>query len=113
MSTTPTAHSRRPAPPRLRHAIRRAVPAARADAAGQQLPRTPAELAAQATYPLDVCVCRTCSLVQTPDVIDPQVLFAHYVYLTGMSDNTIAQTGCRACRAVLPAGCRTWSSTRE
>ncbi|MEZ5294119.1 MAG: class I SAM-dependent methyltransferase [Vicinamibacterales bacterium] len=50
------------------------------------LPRSPEELAAQARYPLDVCVCRTCSLVQTPDVIDPRVLFAHYVYLTGMSE---------------------------
>jgi Putative zinc binding domain len=50
------------------------------------LPRTPAEVAAQARYPLDVCVCRMCSLVQTPDVIDPAVLFAHYVYLTGMSE---------------------------
>lgn len=50
------------------------------------LPRTPAELTAQGTYPLDVCVCRTCTLVQTPDVIDPEVLFAHYVYLTGMSE---------------------------
>jgi SAM-dependent methyltransferase len=50
------------------------------------LPRTPAEVASQARYPLDVCVCRSCSLVQTPDVIDPAVLFAHYVYLTGMSE---------------------------
>ncbi len=50
------------------------------------LPRTREELASQARYPLDVCVCRTCTLVQTPDVIEPEVLFAHYVYLTGMSD---------------------------
>lgn len=50
------------------------------------LPRTTEELASQGLYPLDVCVCRTCTLVQTPDVIAPDVLFGHYVYLTGMSD---------------------------
>lgn len=50
------------------------------------LPRSPEELATQGLYPLDVCVCRTCTLVQTPDVIAPEVLFGHYVYLTGMSD---------------------------
>lgn len=50
------------------------------------LPRTADELASQGLYPLDVCVCRTCTLVQTPDVIAPEVLFGHYVYLTGMSD---------------------------
>lgn len=50
------------------------------------LPRTLDEVAGQARYPLDVCMCRTCTLVQTPDVIDPRELFAHYLYLTGMSE---------------------------
>lgn len=47
--------------------------------------RSPAEFAGEGFFPLDVCVCRKCSLVQTPNVIDPAVLFADYVYRTGMS----------------------------
>ncbi len=54
------------------------------------LPRTAEAIAAQSKYPLDVCVCERCSLVQTPDVIDPTELFAHYVYLTGMSETMAA-----------------------
>ena len=54
------------------------------------LPRTREDVSAQAKYPLDVCVCARCSLVQTPDVVDPAELFAHYVYLTGMSDTMTA-----------------------
>lgn len=54
------------------------------------LPRTTAAVAAQAKYPLDVCMCERCSLVQTPDVADPAELFAHYVYLTGMSETMTA-----------------------
>lgn len=68
------------------------------------LPRTPEELASQAAYPLDVCVCRTCSLVQSPDVIDPQVLFAHYVYLTGMSETMRAHNRAYAAHVVALTG---------
>lgn len=68
------------------------------------LPRTPAELAAQATYPLDVTVCRVCTLVQSPDVIDPQVLFAHYVYLTGMSETMRAHNRAYAAHVVALTG---------
>lgn len=41
------------------------------------------------TFPLDVYLCRSCGLVQLLDVIDPDVLFRDYVYLTGTS-STIA-----------------------
>lgn len=68
------------------------------------LPRSAAELAAQGRYPLDVCVCRTCTLVQTPDVIDPEVLFAHYVYLTGMSDTMRAHNRAYAAHVVALVG---------
>ncbi len=51
--------------------------------------RTPAEFAAEARYPLDVYLCETCSLVQLLDVIDPEVLFRDYIYVTGTS-STIA-----------------------
>lgn len=36
-------------------------------------------------YPLDVYFCGNCSLVQLLDVIDPEVLFRNYVYVTGTS----------------------------
>jgi hypothetical protein len=50
----------------------------------------PEEFAQEAFYPLDVYFCESCSLVQLLDVIDPEVLFAHYLYVTGTSD-TIAR----------------------
>jgi len=37
-----------------------------------------------------VYFCEECSLVQLLDVIDPEVLFRHYIYVTGTSD-TIAE----------------------
>lgn len=51
--------------------------------------RTPAEFDAEARYPLDVYLCEDCSLVQLLDVIDPEVLFRDYIYVTGTS-STIA-----------------------
>jgi hypothetical protein len=86
MSTSPSAHSRRPACRACGAAFDAPFLQLGPMPLANNLPRTADELAAQARYPLDVCVCRTCTLVQTPDVIDPEVLFAHYVYLTGMSD---------------------------
>lgn len=41
---------------------------------------------AQATYPLELYFCATCSLVQLVDVIDPEVLFRHYLYVSGTSE---------------------------
>jgi C-methyltransferase len=38
------------------------------------------------TYPLDVVVCRQCWLVSLRHVVDPQVLFSHYVYVSSDSD---------------------------
>jgi hypothetical protein len=49
----------------------------------------PDEFAREARYPLDVYFCEECSLVQLLDVIDPEVLFRDYIYVTGTSD-TIA-----------------------
>lgn len=48
-----------------------------------------AEFADEPRYPLDVYFCADCSLVQILDVIDPEVLFRHYLYVTGTSE-TIA-----------------------
>ncbi|MGH7321706.1 MAG: class I SAM-dependent methyltransferase [Candidatus Rokuibacteriota bacterium] len=47
--------------------------------------RSPDEFASEASYPLDVYFCQTCSLVQLLDVIDQEVLFREYIYLTGTS----------------------------
>lgn len=52
--------------------------------------KSPEEFAAEQFFPLDTHFCETCSLVQIPDVVDPEVLFRHYLYVTGTSE-TIAQ----------------------
>lgn len=52
----------------------------------KQASEAPGEL----RFPLDVYFCESCSLVQLADVIDPEVLFRNYIYVTGTSD-TIAE----------------------
>ncbi len=39
----------------------------------------------QASYPLDLYLCRDCGHVQMLDVVDPDVLFAEYIYRTSVS----------------------------
>ncbi len=53
-------------------------------------------------YPLDLCICEVCALVQLRDVIDPQVLFGHYLYVSGTSD-TMAAHNARYAAAVVSA----------
>jgi hypothetical protein len=48
--------------------------------------RSPDEFIAERYFPLDVYFCETCSLVQLLDVIDPELLFSKYIYVTGTSD---------------------------
>ena len=52
--------------------------------------KSPEEFSEEQFFPLDTHFCESCSLVQIPDVVDPEVLFRHYLYVTGTSD-TIAQ----------------------
>ncbi len=52
--------------------------------------RSPDEFAEEPFYSLDVYFCQVCSLAQILDVIDPEVLFRHYIYLTGTSDTIAA-----------------------
>ena len=40
----------------------------------------------EAFFPLDLVFCRGCSMVQILDVVDPEVLFGHYLYVTGTSE---------------------------
>ncbi len=54
----------------------------------------------ESRYPLDVYFCESCSLVQLLDVIDPEVLFREYIYVTGTSE-TIAAHNVSYARAVV------------
>lgn len=48
------------------------------------------EISDEPWYPLDVHFCPDCSLVQLVDVVDPEVMFGDYPYLSGTSE-TIAR----------------------
>ncbi len=52
--------------------------------------RSPEEFETEPSYPLDVYFCEICSLVQLLDVIDPELLFRNYIYVTGTSDTIAA-----------------------
>lgn len=43
------------------------------------------EATAELSFPLDVALCGECGLVQLLDVIDPEVLFRDYIYVSGTS----------------------------
>lgn len=60
----------------------------------------PDQFAAEQRFPLDVFFCGTCALVQLLDVVDPEVLFGHYLYVTGTSE-TIAAHNKGYARAVV------------
>jgi hypothetical protein len=63
-------------------------------------PVGPSEFAAEKRYPLDVYFCDSCSLVQVLDVIDPEILFSDYIYVTGTS-TTIAEHNVRYASTVV------------
>ena len=44
---------------------------------------------AQDVFPLDVFLCRECGHVQLLDVVDPQLLFGHYLYETSSSTGLV------------------------
>jgi hypothetical protein len=41
-------------------------------------------------FPLDVYCCDGCGLVQLLDVVDPEALFGHYLYASGVSETMVA-----------------------
>lgn len=59
-----------------------------------------AAFATEARYPLDVYFCETCALVQLLDVVNPEVLFRDYIYVTGTS-TTIAAHNTEYARTVI------------
>lgn len=52
--------------------------------------RSEAEFVNEAFFPLAVYFCNECSLVQLTDVVDPDVLFSNYLYVTGTSDTILS-----------------------
>jgi len=46
---------------------------------------TPEAFATERVFPLDLYLCRDCGLVQLCDVIDPEILFREYLYVSGTS----------------------------
>ena len=53
-------------------------------------PQSESEFADERSYPLGVYLCERCGLVQLLDVIDPEVLFRNYIYVSGTSE-TLAE----------------------
>ncbi len=43
------------------------------------------EIGAEKTFPLTILFCGDCKLLQVPDIVDPQILFGQYDYLTSAS----------------------------
>jgi SAM-dependent methyltransferase len=41
------------------------------------------------TYPLDLCLCRSCALVQITETVPPDVLFRDYLYFSSFSDTML------------------------
>jgi hypothetical protein len=62
--------------------------------------RLESEFHSEAYFPLEVYYCNNCSLIQLLDVIDPEVLFRNYIYVTGTSD-TIANHNVGYAKAVV------------
>jgi hypothetical protein len=52
--------------------------------------RSSDEFADEQCFPLDVYFCHSCSLVQLLDVVDPEVLFRDYIYVSGTSDAVVS-----------------------
>src|SRR5437763_4674371 len=65
------------------------LPLGRTPLANAFLP-SPADFTQEQTYDLAVHFCRNCSLVQLLEVVDPEVLFRNYIYLTGFADTISA-----------------------
>ena len=46
--------------------------------------------ASESKWPLELCWCPTCSLVQISETVSPEVLFREYAYLSSFSDTMVA-----------------------
>lgn len=57
---------------------------------------SPHDFAAERSYPLDLYFCTGCSLLQLLDVVNPELLFRHYLYVTGTSTTMAAHNAAYA-----------------
>jgi novobiocin biosynthesis protein NovU/D-mycarose 3-C-methyltransferase len=65
----------------------------------------PGEIAGYAAVlPLRLRLCRDCSLVQLADVVDPEVLYSRYAYVTSTSRTMDAHLAAQAAHVVAAAG---------
>jgi hypothetical protein len=55
-------------------------------------------------YPLDLCLCRTCALVQITETVPPEVLFRDYLYFSSFSDTMLRHAEELATRLVTERG---------
>jgi SAM-dependent methyltransferase len=54
------------------------------------LPQAGSDPAAEERFPLDVALCRGCSLVQILETVAPEKLFGEYLYFSSFSDTMVA-----------------------
>jgi len=54
----------------------------------------------EATYPLDLCLCRACALVQITETVPPEVLFRDYLYFSSVSETMVSHARKLAARMV-------------
>jgi SAM-dependent methyltransferase len=60
--------------------------------------------APEPTYPLDLCLCRVCALVQITETVPPEVLFRDYLYFSSFSDTMLRHAEELATRLVADRG---------
>ena len=58
----------------------------------------------EATYPLDLCHCPACALVQITETVPPEVLFRDYVYFSSFSDTMVRHARELAARLIAERG---------
>lgn len=59
---------------------------------------------AESFYPLDVCFCKSCGLVQLAHVVSPKVMFKNYVYIPSTSETMRTHFTSLAHQAIKKAG---------
>ena len=54
--------------------------------------RSPLEFASERSYPLELYFCSACALMQLLDVVRADIMFRHYLYITGVSATQVTHT---------------------
>ena|SRR3989344_3158981 len=61
---------------------------------------------AEKFYPLDICFCKDCGLVQLAHVVSPKVMFRNYVYIPSTSQTMLAHFASLARQAIKKTGAK-------